>query len=338
MINEALVDSLVLHVVGNRVNDETLSLSKSPVNIDDEIRTILSSYFITPFKTDRYFNFHDPSGHEKNEIFKIASEIFDNPENLYEASIKVAELLFDITENPKIKGGEFYTVYFKDCFVDGEEVEAIGLFKTENKETFLKIYPTSGSYIFEREEGISLRKIDKGCMIFNTEKENGYLVSIAEGIKSSDEKYWCDDFLKIKPHNNSYTKTQTVMNVCKDFIKEKLPEEFEVSKADQIDILNRSMDYFKSHEVFDKPEFEKEVFQQPEIIESFREFDDNIEIPMDMTFEIAPQAVKKQSKIFKSVLKLDKNFHIYIHGDRSLIEQGEENGKKYYKIFYDKED
>jgi hypothetical protein len=126
------------------------------------------------------------------------------------------------------------------------------------------------------------------------------------------------------------------MRVCKDFVAEKLPEDFEVSKADQIDILNRSMNYFKTHEVFDKPEFEQEVLQQPELIESFRGFD-STDIPMDMTFEIAPDAVKKQSKIFKSVLKLDKNFHIYIHGDRSMIENGEEGGKKYYKIFYEKE-
>jgi len=38
------------------------------------------------------------------------------------------------------------------------------------------------------------------------------------------------------------------------------------------------------------------------------------------------------------VLKLDKNFHIYIHGDRNLIEQGEEpDGRKFYKIYYEEE-
>ena len=39
-------------------------------------------------------------------------------------------------------------------------------------------------------------------------------------------------------------------------------------------------------------------------------------------FEISAQAVKRQARIFKSVLKLDKNFHIYIHGNRELIEKG----------------
>ena len=41
-------------------------------------------------------------------------------------------------------------------------------------------------------------------------------------------------------------------------------------------------------------------------------------------FAISESAVKKQARTLKSVIKLDKNFHIYIHGDRNLIEQGED--------------
>jgi hypothetical protein len=56
------------------------------------------------------------------------------------------------------------------------------------------------------------------------------------------------------------------------------------------------------------------------------------------SFEISTQAVKKQARIFKSVLKLDKNFHIYIHGNRDMIEQGvEKDGRKYYKIYFENE-
>jgi hypothetical protein len=49
--------------------------------------------------------------------------------------------------------------------------------------------------------------------------------------------------------------------------------------------------------------------------------------------------VKSQARVFKSVLKLDKDFHIYIHGDRNKIERGvdPDTGRKYYKIWYDQE-
>lgn len=61
-------------------------------------------------------------------------------------------------------------------------------------------------------------------------------------------------------------------------------------------------------------------------------------IDLSNSFEISSQAVKKQTRVFKSVLKLDKNFHIYIHGNKELIEQGiEKDGRKYYKIYYQNE-
>ena len=56
-------------------------------------------------------------------------------------------------------------------------------------------------------------------------------------------------------------------------------------------------------------------------------------------FDIHLAAVKKQAKSFKSILKLDKNFHIYIHGDKQLIEKGFDEGKSmnYYKVYFREE-
>jgi len=78
------------------------------------------------------------------------------------------------------------------------------------------------------------------------------------------------------------------------------------------------------------------------VIESFRKYDqdyrDQNNIEIDDHFTISSHAVKKQARIFKSVLKLDKNFHIYIHGDKDLIERGvDEDGRKYYKLYYKEE-
>lgn len=121
-----------------------------------------------------------------------------------------------------------------------------------------------------------------------------------------------------------------------------MPDEFDVTKTDQIDLLNRSITYFKEHDSFDKKEFENEVLQDKGVINSFRKFDKEYRNENSLSelgeFDISEQAVKKQSRIFKSVLKLDKNFHIYIHGDKELIEKGtEKDGRKYYKIYYSEE-
>ena len=56
-------------------------------------------------------------------------------------------------------------------------------------------------------------------------------------------------------------------------------------------------------------------------------------------FDISPMAVKSAKGAFKSVLKLDKNFHIYIHGNHDMIERGYDEGTQmnYYKVFFTKE-
>ena len=129
------------------------------------------------------------------------------------------------------------------------------------------------------------------------------------------------------------------MNITKNFVTKQLTEEFEVSKTDQIDLLNRSVEYFKTNDSFNKEQFENEIFNNSDVIDSFRDFDqkfrDENNIEINEEFAISNQAVKKQARIFKSVLKLDKNFHIYIHGNRELIEKGvDDHGRKFYKIFY----
>ena len=80
-----------------------------------------------------------------------------------------------------------------------------------------------------------------------------------------------------------------------------------------------------------------------DVIESFRKYGKNAMAGKDFdvidNFEISAQAVKRQARVFKSVLKLDKNFHVYIHGDRELIEKGfdEAMGKNYYKLYFNSE-
>lgn len=160
--------------------------------------------------------------------------------------------------------------------------------------------------------------------------------------KSAEAQYWKDEFLKVKPVANEFHQTNQFLGITKNFLTKQLSEEFDVTKADQIDLLNRSVEYFKTHEAFDQKQFEKEVFQDSEILNSFRNFDNNYrqenEIEINDNFEISLQAVKKQARVFKSVIKLDKNFHIYIHGNKDLIEQGvEKDGRKFYKIYFQQE-
>jgi len=336
------IKNIAIHSVGNKANQENFHLSKRNLLVGDDISQLLTVYFLSPFKSTEYFNFHHDIDINMNEVFVCVSKIFNNPETLHKQSINLAKHLYEQSIHPQIKDGEFYTVYFKDCIIDGETVDAIGLFKSENKDTFLKVYPSGDGFEIESEKGININKLDKGCLIFNIERETGYVVAVVDNTnKGAEAQYWINDFLHIRQRKDEYYNTQNILSLTKRFIKNELPQQFEVTKADQADMLNKSVKFFKENDNFDLKEFANEVMENPDVIKSFKKYKTAYEQDFDMdiadNFAISENAVKKQARFLKSVIKLDKNFHIYIHGNREMIEQGEDKKGKFYKVYYNEE-
>ncbi len=336
------IESVAVHRVGNKTNGEDLRCSKKLLDISDlKLRELLARFFIKPFKTPEFYNLtFSNEDFSLNPIFSFASTIFEDSTSLHDTSVSIAKQLFEVSSHPHIKPGDLFVAKFSNIELDGSPAEAIGIFKSENQHSFLKFEDETDEFHLTYEDGINIDKLDKGCLIFNEDKAEGYKVCIIDkSNKSNEAQYWKDTFLHLKPCNDDYHSTKDFLNITKQYLTTQVSEEFEIQKTDKIDLLNKSVEYFKSHDSFDKEEFENDVFSDNELIESFRNFDDQYretnDIPHQDNFEISSHAVKKQSKGFKSVLKLDKNFHIYIHGDRNQIEHGiDPDGRKYYKVYY----
>lgn len=332
-----------IHIVGNKTDREGLFLSASNLKTQDKIKQLLVNYFLSPFSSDEYYSLYHESGLEYNVVYGAVGQIFADSECLFEQSVNLAKHLYEQSTHPKIKGGEFYTVYFKDCLIDGEAVDAVGLFKSENKDTFLKVLREGGNFNLESEQGINIKKLDKGCLIFNKDRENGYVVAVVDNTnRGVDAQYWIDDFLHVRQRKDEYANTENVMAMAKQFITKELPKEFEVPKADQIDLLNRSLQFFKEKDTFDIEDFANEVIEQPEVIESFKNYKKTFEeeraMEIDDSFAISQHAFKKQQRSYKRIIRLDKKIQIIIDGNRDHIEQGEDEKGKYYKVYYNTEE
>ena len=332
-----------LHVVGNKLNQDNIILSKNGIRIDSNIEKILSNYFLPPFTSEEYYQLYHESDLVLNEVYTYVSKVFDEPEQLYEQSVNLAKHLYEQSTHPKIKGGEFYTVYFKDCILDGETLDAVGLFKSENKDTFLKVLHENGNFNLESDKGINIKKLDKGCLIFNKDRENGYIVAVVDNTnKGVGAQYWIDDFLHVRQRKDEYANTQNFMALAKNFVIKELPKEFEISKADQIDLLNKSLHFFKEKDSFDINDFAHEVIAQPEVIERFhqykQEYENQSDIVIDNQFEISDSAYKKLQRSYKRVINLDKKIQIVIAGNRQNVEQGEDDRGKFYKVYYKDEE
>ncbi len=342
--SDVIINQLVVHKVGSKYNEENIRFSKDKLNLDNDIKELLVKYFLTPFKSNEYYTFYHESDLNLNEVFHFISKIFDEPDEIYNQSVNLAKHLYENSTHPNINGGEFYTVYFQDIQFDHEVVDAIGLFKSETRETFLKVYSKDENYNIESDQGIDIKKLDKGCLILNLEKENGFIVTSVDKLsKGEDARYWIDDFLKIKQREDEYYHTENVMKMYKDFVVKEIPNEYEVTKADQVDMINKSKKFFKEEDNFQLEDFSEQVIEDKDLIESFNNYkkvyESENEIEISEEFEISRSAAKKQFRVFKSVIKLDKNFHIYVHGNRDYIVKGydEKTGMNYYQVFFNEE-
>jgi hypothetical protein len=345
IFTEASLDRLTVHYTGNKQNGGALLVSKQEQVPDDGIREKMREALLQKFTNchERYA-FHHASSLEFNEVYNFVQRIFREPAEFYELSLKIAAHLFEVSVHPKIKPGEIYITLFSNILIDDRSVNAIGLFKAETKTLFADLIPSVDDLDLQLKEGVELSRLDKGCLILDQEEQEGYELMIFDANGKGEEAlYWKDKFLSVMIRQNEFLHTHGFLSMTKDYVTQHMPDEFEVSKTEQIDILNRSMDYFKTHGNFNKSEFEEEVLHHEDIINSFRKYDENYrkanELDQLNEFEISPQAVKKQARVFKSVIKLDKNFHIYIHGDRQLIEKGYDDAlqKHYYKIYFEQE-
>ena len=224
--------------------------------------------------------------------------------------------------------------------VDGKSTNAIGLFKSENKDTFLKIYSKDDDFEIEADNGININKLDKGCLIFNLEKENGYIVAVVDNTnKGSEAKYWTDDFLHVRPRKDSFNQTQNMLSLCKSFVSQLPDENGKVAKATY---MNRSIEALKEESV-NVNTFAEQVFETPELVSDFKQYKETFQkerdIEIDDTFETTSAAIKRRATGTMTTIKLDKNFDINVHGGEQYIERGydEERGMYYYQLFFREE-
>lgn len=73
------------------------------------------------------------------------------------------------------------------------------------------------------------------------------------------------------------------------------------------------------------------------LIAKFNEVSDRIDssvrIPEPSSDILMPYADKLKGEI-RSLMKLDKNFHVYVHGDKNLLEPAADENGKFLKLYY----
>lgn len=333
--------------VGNKSRYEGISIPKTTLTpLHDFAHEMMITHLLKPFeKMEEFFYFHHEEDVSNHPVYQVFHSIFADPDYLQKAAVnQLTQQLYESCLTPKIQGGELIFAYLEGLVFMGETVSGVALVKIQSKEQFLKAERSAEAFTLNVLEGIPTGKLETAALVLNIDEAEGYRVYCIDTVSKKDElSFWRDDFMKLRPIEDNYFNTRHYIGLAAEFVTQKAPFKFGLDRTDQIDLLNRSSLYFKENEQFELDDFSGNLFPEPEQAEAFKEFRDEYAkayaIPLEDSFDISKQAVKRENKVFKSVIKLDKNFHIYVHGRRDLIERGfdEDKGKNFYKVFYEEE-
>lgn len=339
---------LIHHYVGNKGQGQMFMQSLSEVNLQDEqIKHQLMLFLTQNFKSDIVHEF-SKKNQDQIGIGSVQDYVRDffkdpNSETFVHASQYISEKLYHETMHPRCPGGTMYVAYFKDVVSDGELVDAIGIFKKEEDEQFLKPEIKEGYAVIETENGQSIDKLEKGVLILNTAKDDGYKIHVFDKGKKLRELsfYWTEDFLSIRLKDTPYFQTSHQIMQILAFCEEVLTEGNNVSPLDKKMVENKTINFFTAKEKHNEEEFERDVLLgQSDLVSSYRDHKQNYQNVYQMKlkpdFDISQAAVKEKSKYATTTMKLDGNFEVKIKSRYDLIEKGydDEKGLRYIKLWY----
>ena len=343
----AQIENLSIHKVGNKSKNEPVFLSEQPFQLDDEMMPLLKEYFFKSFrmKEESYYQFFNETDLEFNPLYKIAAEIFSTPETIHENSKKIASHLFQQSQHPHIKSGEVYVTYIENISLDNEKVSAIGIFKSEIKQDFIQFEEKQADLDIILQQGVNLGKLDKGCLIFNVNKEEGYKILSVDSNRY-DTKYWLEQFLGVNNLADENFYTKKYLKLCQNFAKDVVfPAE---DKKEEVMFMNRAVNHFAKNDTFEETAFLNDVIENPTLIPEFKHYKvekgPKYQLEDVSEFNIANKAVSSARKSIKNIISLDTNIQIkmdFINPESAekFVEKGwdEEKQMYYYLVYFNKE-
>jgi len=342
----AEITKCIIHKVGNKYNSGQNAFSENLIRFDEDSYQLMVPFLLKPFANIlQSFRFSHHADIRLNEINNYASNIFKEEKSFIENSKNIVNHLYEQSNSAQIKKGDVIIALIEGIEYQDVLTEAIGVFKVENKIDFFQTFLEDNSFDVVVQQGISTKKIDKGCLILNTTDAEGTVVLSVDN-NQYDAQYWVKNFLSVKYADDRNQHTQSYLELCKEFSEEVIKPEF--GKQEQSQFLANTVDYFKENESVDYHAFKDELFEEDKQKEMFDNYKKHFETLNDVlirnNFEVSDVVLKKEKQKIKSIIKLDTHIEIKLDIDApdaasEYLERGydEEKKMKYYKVYFNEE-
>lgn len=311
-ISSAKIEKIIIHQVGNIGREEECVFSIADIQPSASLEALLLEHYLLPLsELEEIFEFK--AGDLTDVIESHAKEIFTENEDFHDASIKIAQHLYSVTNHPNIMGGDFIIILFDHIFMNAKEMKALGLFKVESKDDYLDIYDNNGTLEFIEKEGISLRNIQKGALILANDDS-----VLAIDSQKRRTKYWHDDFLSLKPKQTERAELKASNEVLRGLNKRiATPEQrLEFNKSLESHLEEHDDIRFKDLENFSKPYVEEQ-----EINRVFNAVQNKAGFEIDREISVPSHQFKEQSKNIMQKASIAEGVDLVIRSQDTYIDQ-----------------
>tara|TARA_R110000787_G_scaffold280945_4_gene391977 strand:- start:8122 stop:9168 length:1047 start_codon:yes stop_codon:yes gene_type:complete len=343
--SNAFIAKATLQRVGNKLSEEVSHVTSAEIPLTEDEESLLKNFFLRSVKSSTdLMKFTHHISLDYNAVFGNTSKYFDNEISFIEYSNSVLNHLYEKSNHPQIKTGELFIIHFQELKFQDITVDGIGVFKIENKIDYLKFNQHDNDLDFTINKGVKLQKIDKGCLILNTDKSDGYRVFSIDN-NSYDANYWKKSFLDLEEVMNDSYQTKHHLGLLSTFSNTMVENNDTYA---QKEFISQGIQLFNDNEVITKDLLEQELLAPFDVVDSYSQFKTgyNKENNLDLeeSFNVSVSTLKKEKRKIKSQINLDTKIQIKLDlsdGDtvKDNIEKGfdEERKMHYYKVFYNEE-
>ena len=303
---------------------------------DDWTAQLFNYYFLSGFGSDSEGSI-DVNNTHFSALKKDLDSFFEQGQ-LSEIHKHTSEKWAEIS-NLCDEEANWFSVAWPTFEVDEYSGPALGFFFSRERNSFLSFSGDEPMIL----RGLPMKKPEYGCLIY-PDTMGGFTLHILEPAKAENGgTAWSQAlFPQFKMVDDAFHSKQ-FFKMCKSFSEDVLVKELKQPRENQVNFLSESLDFAKNKGVVNFENFKQEVIAEPTVRDAFEQFTSDYSEtrkwnPPDQ-FAVSESSQKEAKKFVKSVIKLDKNFHIYVHGNKDRIEKGFDTQRKlnFYTLWFDAE-
>jgi hypothetical protein len=340
-LKTAVITAGIAHQLGNTQADESCFLSQSELMFNDIEAAEYKKILCKPFQNNlQAHQLTSDSELYNNEMYNYITDIFKNANELSPISRKMTQMLYRFAGEYSIKPGLVFVILLDDITTPAGKTNGLAFIKMDAPAKFLKTLNTKDNVEVFFDKGLMSKNIEKAFLVLNDDFEAGFYLYPFEKI-IGETNYWNKYFLQCKARTDDFRQTNVLISTYSDYVMNELPIEH-FSKKEKIDLVQNAMNYMvENNTAVSVDEFIANQLPDPQHQEDYKAnlmvyVNDN-EVDLQTSFEPSKEALQYQKKKFRSIIKLDKNFHIYVHSNDDLIERGVDDKGKFYKVYFNEE-